>query len=69
MTELSDHPMEWAETASAFEGTFKSRWLPGAFGERADIAGVHHFRVLEEEWEEQGDDPPLRTIKRAIALD
>jgi hypothetical protein len=63
---LPDKPNEWGDVDDGYHGRYRQRWLPGAFGDLETIEGVETFRVVEDEWlEDGGDGIPARTIKRA----
>lgn len=64
---LPDASNEWREVDSDM-GRFRQRWMPGAFGDRTNLVGVTHYRVLREAWNEHGDVPE-RTILLAVVID
>jgi hypothetical protein len=66
---LSDNPCEWLTVDSVWSGQFRVCWLPGAFGDRADIRDVLTYKVTREVWiTETPDEIPARVILEAVAL-
>lgn len=67
---LPDEPGRFGMVVDSFwEGRYRQRWMPGAFGDRPTIKGVLGFKVIREEWKEDtADGVPERTILEAKVL-